>query len=124
MGEMRREASEWQRRPLLSASLRLVVFLGPTLASLGIAMLLSHLLPRATDALSAALWIAVVAAGSLATLFAFGHAASRLLPLAALLNVSLLFPDEAPKRFAVARRTGSPGDLQNKLAEARQWADG
>jgi hypothetical protein len=119
MGDVRREANEWQRRPLLSASLRLVVFLGPILASLGIATVLSHLLPRASDALTAALWIAVVAAGSLTTLFVFGHLARRLLPLAALLNIALLFPDEAPRRFAVARRTGSPRDLRSRLAEAR-----
>ena len=65
------------------------------------------------------LWVAIVACGSLVTLVIFERAARRLLPLAALLNVSLLFPDKAPARFAVARRTGSPRQLQEELAEAR-----
>jgi hypothetical protein len=43
-----------------------------------------------------------------------------LLPLAALLNLSLLFPDRAPKRFAVARRVGKPRDLQRQLREAHE----
>jgi hypothetical protein len=30
-----------------------------------------------------------------------------------------VFPDNAPKRFAVARRVGRPRDLQRQLQEAR-----
>ena len=55
----------------------------------------------------------------LVTIIALERAGRRLLPLAALLNLSLLFPDRAPKRFAVARRVGKPRDLQRQLQEAR-----
>ena len=109
----------WHRRPSLSRALRVAIFLGPIAASLLIATLLSRVLPRASGPLSAVLWVAIVACGSLVTLVIFERAARRLLPLAALLNVSLLFPDKAPARFAVARRTGSPRQLQEELAEAR-----
>lgn len=111
--------NEWHRRPVLSALLRVTVFLGPIAASLGIATVLSRVLPRADSAWSAALWIGVVVLGSLVSLVVFERAARRLLPLAALLNVSLLFPDKAPARFAVARQTGSPRDLQRRLDAAR-----
>jgi hypothetical protein len=50
---------------------------------------------------------------------ALERAGRRLLPLAALLNLTMLFPDRAPKRFAVARRVGKPRDLQRQLQEAR-----
>jgi hypothetical protein len=93
--------------------------MGPVLASLLIATLISHLLPRASGAFTAVFWIVIVAVGSLLTLVVFERAARRLLPLAALLNVSLLFPDKAPARFAVARRTGSPRHLQEQLLAAR-----
>ncbi len=109
----------WERRPGLSLTLRLGIFLGPIAASFAIALLLSSLLPRASGPWSAALWVLVVAAGSFVTLVLFERAARRLLPLAALLNVSLLFPDKAPARFAVARRTGSPRQLQAQLLAAR-----
>ena len=111
---------QWHRRPVLSFALRLAVFAGPILASVAIAALLSSALPKAVSALTAALWIAVVMAGSLVTLVVFERAARRLLPLAALLDVSLLFPDKAPKRFAVVRQTGSQRDLQARLVQARE----
>jgi HD-GYP domain-containing protein (c-di-GMP phosphodiesterase class II) len=109
----------WERRPGLSRALRLAIFLGPILASLAIAILISSLLPRAIGPWNAAFWILVVAAGSFVTLVLFERAARRLLPLAALLNVSLLFPDKAPARFAVARKTGSPRQLEAQLLAAR-----
>ena len=110
----------WLRRPALSRALRFAIFVAPIAASLAIAIALSHLLPKASGPFTAVLWIAVVATGSLLTLVIFERAARRLLPLAALLNVSLLFPDKAPARFAVARRTGSPRQLQEQLLEARE----
>ncbi len=97
----------------------MAIFFGPILASFAIAVLISALLPRASGPWSAALWILIVAAGSFVTLVLFERSARRLLPLAALLNVSLLFPDKAPARFAVARRTGSPRHLQEQLLAAR-----
>jgi hypothetical protein len=119
-GNEERAGREWHRRPLLSFVLRFLVFAGPIAASVGIAVLLSDVLPRAINPLTAAVWIGVIAAGSLATLVVFERAARRLLPLAALLDVSLLFPDQAPKRFAVARQTGSPRDLQARLIAAHE----
>jgi hypothetical protein len=65
------------------------------------------------------LWVSVAAIGSLLTLVVFERAARRLLPLAALLNVSLLFPDKAPARFAVARRAGTPRELRERMEAAR-----
>ena len=56
----------------------------------------------------------------LVTIISLERAGRRLLPLAALLNLSLLFPDRAPKRFAVARRVGKPRDLQRQLREAHE----
>lgn len=109
----------WRRRPRLSRALRISVFVVPIAASFLIAMLLNQVLPRAHGALTATLWIAVIAAGSLLTLVVFERAARRLLPLAALLNVSLVFPDKAPARFAVARKTGNPRQLREQLAGAQ-----
>ena len=115
----RMDRSVWRRRPVLSRTLRVAIFGGPIAASFLIAFLLTHLLPRATSPLTAVFWIAVVGGGAIATLVAFERVARRLLPLAALLNVSLLFPDKAPARFAVARRTGSPTQLRAQLEQAR-----
>ncbi|HWF56725.1 MAG TPA: HD domain-containing phosphohydrolase [Candidatus Dormibacteraeota bacterium] len=110
---------QWQRRPLLSRLVRLAVVAGPAAAGLGTAALLSRLLPRPTSVPQALFWFAGVSVAMLLAVLAVERAARRLLPLAALLNLSLLFPDRAPKRFAVARRVGRPRDLQRQLQEAR-----
>jgi HD domain len=112
-------AGEWRRRPLLSWGLRALVFAVPVGFSFGVALLLSSTLPRAHSPWGAALWISVAAIGSLLTLVVFERAARRLLPLAALLNVTLLFPDKAPARFAVARRAGTPRELRERMEAAR-----
>ena len=113
-----RRRREWQSRPALSRMVRAVVFAGPVAASFGVAALLTRVLPRADGVATTVLSIVVVAAASLVTLVLFERAARSLLPLAALLNLSLIFPDKAPKRFAVARRTGKPRDLQESLRRA------
>ncbi|HVC03560.1 MAG TPA: HD-GYP domain-containing protein [Candidatus Acidoferrales bacterium] len=110
---------EWRRRPLLSWGLRALIFAVPIGFSFGVALLLSRTLPRSHDPWAAALWIGVAAIGSLLTLVVFERAARRLLPLAALLNVSLLFPDKVPARFAVARRAGTPRELRDRMEAAR-----
>jgi hypothetical protein len=112
-------AGEWRRRPLLSLGLRALILATPIGFSFGVALWLSRTLPRAHSPWTAALWIGIAAIGSLLTLVVFERAARRLLPLAALLNVSLLFPDKAPARFAVARRTGTPRELHERLEAAR-----
>jgi hypothetical protein len=112
-------SNEWRRRPALSRGLRGLIVGGPVALSFIAALILSRSLPRATGPWTAALWIGIVAVVSLLTLVVFERAARRLLPLAALLNVSLLFPDKAPARFAVARRTGTPRELRERLEAAR-----
>ncbi|HEV3474351.1 MAG TPA: hypothetical protein VG602_03185, partial [Actinomycetota bacterium] len=49
-------------------------------------------------------WWALLFATSGVTVWAVDRLSRRLLPLAILLRLTLLFPDRAPSRFAVARR--------------------
>ena len=44
----------------------------------------------------------------------------RLLPLGALLDLSLVFPDESPSRFKLALRTGTVESLEERLRQLRQ----
>ena len=52
-------------------------------------------------------------------MFAMEDLFRRLLPLAALLKVSLVFPDDAPSRFRTAMRTLTPEQLEEQVARAR-----
>jgi HD-GYP domain-containing protein (c-di-GMP phosphodiesterase class II) len=118
--ERTRRGRQWERRSALSRALRIGVFAAPVALSFGVALALGHLLPRAQSVPGHIIWVVVIAAASLLTLIAVERATRKLLPLAALLNLSLVFPDKAPARFAVARRTGRPRDLRASLESARQ----
>ena len=110
----------WERRPWLSRALRWTVTGGPMVASFVVAVLLSRALPRADGVGPMILMLAIVISASLLTLLVLVKVGTRLLPLAALLNLSLIFPDKAPARFAVARRTGKPSELQASLRRASE----
>lgn len=63
-------------------------------------------------------WLLLLGASTLVLLLV-DRGAKRLLPLAALLKLSMLFPDAAPKRLQVARRSGSVRNLEARLEEAK-----
>jgi HD-GYP domain-containing protein (c-di-GMP phosphodiesterase class II) len=105
---------------VLSKLVRFGVVAAPSAAGIGAGAALSRLLPRPTSVPRTLLWFTAVSAAMLLVILVVERAARRLLPLAALLNLSLLFPDKAPQRFAVARRVGRPRDLQRQLQEARE----
>src|SRR5580658_3372684 len=110
---------QWQRRPVLSALVRIGVVVLPAAAGIAAGACVSRMLPHGPGFGPAALSFGVTSLVMLVTIIALERAGRRLLPLAALLNLSLLFPDRAPKRFAIARKVGKPKDLQRQLQEAR-----
>ncbi len=64
-------------------------------------------------------WLALLAA-SLLAVTVVDRAARRLLPLAILLRLGLIFPDRAPSRFAVARVASSTRQLEARVRRARE----
>ncbi len=64
-------------------------------------------------------WIAVVAAAT-AIMLATERLMRRLLPLATLLEMSLIFPHEAPSRFGIALRTGTTRQLERRVERFRE----
>lgn len=114
----------WDNRPLLAGALRALSFLLPLIASLGAAWLLATALPTPSSTGGRVLWWLAVGVTSLLALLAFDRLARRLLPLAALLKLSMVFPDRAPSRLGVALRSGSTKRLQERalhdLQEGKQ----
>ena len=108
----------WKARPAAARAVQLLVLAVPIAASVGCAALVSAALPHAHH-LSAALgWWVVVLVCSTVTLYAVDRVARRLLPLALLLRLSLVFPDQAPKRFRVAARSWSTRRVREQIALA------
>ena len=112
--------SGWQRRPLLSALLRVGATLVPVAASLGVALALNRVLPSASDTIPAIGRSFGLLLCSLGALVITDALARRFLPLAALLQLSLVFPDQTPSRFKTALKGGSGRRLAREVDLARR----
>lgn len=109
----------WEGRPVASHAIVATVHLVPIAAAVAVSAFLSRRLsaPHGTGE-TITRWT-VLLVSSTAVLFVLDRLARRALPLAALLKLSMVFPDRAPQRLAVARRAGSVRHLEHRLAEAK-----
>jgi putative nucleotidyltransferase with HDIG domain len=110
----------WEARPLWSALLRVLVLIIPVGAGVGAAIFLSQALPRPHGFLGVALWWIALFVASATVASLVDRVARRMLPLAALLGLTMIFPDHAPSRFAVARRVGSVRNLEERIRHAKE----
>ncbi len=115
-----RAEGRWRAKPGLATVVRTAAFLGPVAMSAAFAIGAGATLPPAPTTTSRIVMWLIVAAASTGVLLLTDRAARRLLPLAALLNLSIVFPDHAPSRYRVARRAGGVRTLQARLERARQ----
>ena len=115
----RRTPERWQAHPVQSATLRTLVLVVPLVAGVSTGVVLSRLIPR-PDGPAIAGWWAVLFVASVIVTEVVGRLLRRLLPLAVLLKLTLIFPDRAPSRFAMARRVGSVRNLEERVRHARE----
>jgi putative nucleotidyltransferase with HDIG domain len=108
-------AIRWERRWLAGLALRAVSTVVPFVLAVGVIAAGSRLLPRPTGTAVVG-WYAGICAASTLVLWLSHRVLERLLPLAGLLEMSLLFPDTAPSRLRLARRVASKKDLADLLA--------
>ena len=110
----------WSGRPVQAALVRLLAFVAPIAASIGFVELASRAVPAPLGSLWIYLlwWLGLTAAAT-GVLIVVDRAARRLLPLAALLKLSLVFPDQTPSRFKTAMRAGSAKNLEKRMEELR-----
>ncbi len=105
----------WESRPLLSFALRTIIAGVPALLAVAVVAALSEAVPRPQAVgLLVARWVVLGALGVLIAALA-ERFTRRWLPLAALLKVSLTFPDQAPARFALARTARRPAQVLEEL---------
>ena len=115
------KSSVWVSRRWGSWLVRAIVIGGPLAASVAVAWALSRwLLSPATPFSALVRWLAI-AGVSTVVLLASNRVFRRLLPLAALLKLTLSFPDTTPSRFRIALRSGSTRLLRQRIEDA---ADG
>ena len=112
--------SRWQARPGTARIVKAIAVVIPVIFGAVGAVVASRLVPAPRSLGSWMLWLAVLLAGMVIPFLVFARFAQRLLPLSVLLELSMLFPDDAPSRLAVARKAGRTRDLKKKLEELRE----
>jgi putative nucleotidyltransferase with HDIG domain len=116
VGAQRRSVEErWNRRRTAAISLRAAIVVGPIVGCVASMAILSRVIPSPGRHAGVEIrvgWWAAVLAGSLAAMWLVDRAARRLAPLAALLDMAVLFPGRAPTRLKVARTAGDLHQLQ------------
>src|SRR5665213_1552170 len=102
------EETRWESRRVAAWSLRAGIVIAPVIAAIVVMAVVSRLVPRPRSGslVLVAGWWTLVLASSVVALWAADRAARRLTPLAALLDLAVLFPGRAPTRFAIARKAG------------------
>jgi putative nucleotidyltransferase with HDIG domain len=105
---------------MASLALRFAATFVPALTAAGSAYAAGRAAPPPPSGPAVVLWWLSLLA--LATIVAVlvERLARRLIPLAVLLQLSLVFPDQAPSRFRLAREAGSVRQLEDRIASAKE----
>jgi HD domain-containing protein len=113
----------WRRRPVLRGAIRVAVVLAPALAAAGVAILFSRTVPLPADLAGTVMWCAGALAATAAAWLISAELLQRTLPLATLLDLTLIFPDSVPSRFAILRRKVDRAQIETHLRRLREKAD-
>ncbi len=115
------DARTWRPRPVLALAIRITAFVVPVVAAFCAVRLGVHLVSRPRGTSRTVGWLIGLGAVSVAAVAVVDRLARRLVPVAFLYKLSLVFPDHAPPRFRTALRTSSGRALQRAVdAEAAE----
>ncbi len=110
----------WRSRRWFARLIRLVAVLTPVGVSFGTALILTGWLHQPSGAwLSIGRWVLIAIVSTIAMILVQA-VTKRLLPLAALYSLSLIFPDDAPSRFGIALRSRTTRELRRALDQGDQ----
>jgi HD-GYP domain-containing protein (c-di-GMP phosphodiesterase class II) len=111
------DSQRWNARPLQAFAVRAFVLIAPLAGSFAFVHFASTWIkpPLSSLWLYLAWWFGLSGAAT-AVLFGVDRVARRLLPLSALLKLSLVFPDETPSRLKTALSSGRVDTLERRLA--------
>lgn len=113
-----RSTGRWQASPVAAGAVRLTAFAAPVVMSFLVIRAVGGYLFRPPGWGGLAVWVVQAAVIGIGISLATDRYTRRLLPLASLLSLSLVFPDRAPSRFGVALRSGSVRQMTNRLTDA------
>ncbi|MDX6229229.1 MAG: hypothetical protein QOI76_2619 [Frankiales bacterium] len=111
MVKERSTSTTWTSRRGLAWALRLSTIVVPLTVAVVAMVVVARVVHRPGHGLAVAGWYALLLAVSYAASWVTGKVMDRTLPLAALLELSLRFPERAPSRLGLSQRSGSAAEL-------------
>lgn len=108
-------AGTWRKRSMTARLFMVLAFIVPVILSFAWSIVLGKVLPSPSGFGGHVLWWVIVAGGALLVALFFERLARRVLPMAMLLRLSLVFPDSAPSRFSMALRSNSARQLKRRI---------
>ena len=112
------EVRRWKRRPRAAAALRIAIFALPLLLSLAFTLAMGRWYPPDVIGVNRWVWIGVVFVLANLFLLVLVRLAKAFTPLASLMALSLVFPDQAPSRAKSALRSSSSAKMLRSVQEA------
>lgn len=112
--------ARWAAHPRRARALRLAVVAVPVVASVVVGVAVGRALPHLPGFWWGLAWWSAVLVTSTGALLLVDRAARKALPLATLLQLTMLFPDSAPSRFKLARRVAGTRAIAAEVERARQ----
>jgi hypothetical protein len=105
----------WSAHPKLAALIRLFVVLAPLGASIIFSWWVGRVAPPDEVGVNQWVWLAALFLAATGVVLVFQRLFRRALPLVALLQLTLVFPDQAPSRARAALRASSGRSLLRRL---------
>ena len=112
---MAQQSGSWEGKPVRAFLIRIAAFVMPLVFAILVAWQLTRILPTPRTWPGMIFWWLLVMASSTMALRFADRFAKRLMPLAVLMKLSLVFPDKAPNRFGVSLKSGSAHSLEELL---------
>ncbi len=106
-----------------AAALRTLAFAAPLAFSIAVGIVVGALMPAPHSKTSLVIWWVSVLASSTIAVYAADRLTRKVLPLATLMKLSILFPDRAPSRLKVARKVSGSRAIAAELAKAGMASD-
>jgi len=119
----RHDLSKWTAHPKFALALRLAATAVPIGAGMLAIRIVTTVVAKPDGLVPLVLWFGAALVLAFVALRSVERVTRRLLPLAALFKMSLVFPDRAPRRFGVALRTGTVHQLEGRMEQLKAAPD-
>ncbi|NNC80911.1 MAG: HD domain-containing protein [Acidimicrobiales bacterium] len=107
----------WSRRPFFALAVRVLTVAGPLLAGWFAVRALQSRFITAEGGAGVVFWVVQAIVVAVVATHIVSRLTSRLTPMVALLNMTLVFPDQAPSRFGLALRSGMGSRLADQTTQ-------